>query len=117
MSKGTSLRGMTAIEKRLHKRAQQRKWKALNPDKMAAYRRAYRERHYVRKPREPLKRYAKDVVRRLTASGGLERGPCVVCGIPDGHEHHPDYERPDEVVWLCNAHHKEVHMLVIDELI
>lgn len=32
------------------------------------------------------------------------------CGKPQGH--HPDYSRPLDVVWLCDAHHKEAHALV-----
>ncbi|MEY8829646.1 hypothetical protein AB9K34_14760 [Sedimentitalea sp. XS_ASV28] len=41
--------------------------------------------------------------------GVLERQPCAVCRDPKTEAHHPDYERPYEVVWLCRKHHKALH--------
>jgi hypothetical protein len=40
--------------------------------------------------------------------GKVQRHPCWVCG-EKAHGHHPDYDRPLEVVWLCPAHHKAAH--------
>lgn len=38
-----------------------------------------------------------------------------VCAVPDCDKrpvaHHPDYDRPLDVVWLCQAHHKQAHEL------
>lgn len=38
------------------------------------------------------------------------------CALPDcsdkPHGHHPDYDRPLDVVWLCPLHHKQAHALV-----
>lgn len=34
--------------------------------------------------------------------------PCVKCGAPGKHKHHPDYKKPFEIEWLCiPCHHKE----------
>ena len=41
-------------------------------------------------------------------TGTLVRMPCVNCGAK-AEAHHPDYDRPLDVVWLCPKHHKEAH--------
>jgi protein-arginine kinase activator protein McsA len=35
--------------------------------------------------------------------------PCCVCGSKKSQRHHPDYSNPLVVVFLCAAHHKELH--------
>lgn len=40
----------------------------------------------------------------------LERQPCFVCGSVERlHGHHPDYDQPMSVVWLCATHHNQLH--------
>ena len=39
--------------------------------------------------------------------------PCIKCGETNTHRHHPDTNKPLEVKFLCAAHHKEEHKLVI----
>jgi pterin-4a-carbinolamine dehydratase len=41
--------------------------------------------------------------------GVIERAPCSVCGAAKAEAHHPDYERPYDVIWLCRTHHKALH--------
>lgn len=51
---------------------------------------------------------------RLTKAvkrGEIDRAPCAVCGLKDAEAHHEDYSRPLDVIWLCHAHHMELHML------
>lgn len=48
-------------------------------------------------------------------SKGILRGKilpmtCIVCG-KKAEAHHPDYDAPLDVVWLCPDHHREVHKL------
>lgn len=50
----------------------------------------------------------------MALRSGLRRGlvvpqPCEVCGEPRAEAHHPDYDRPLDVVWLCRPHHKAAH--------
>lgn len=41
--------------------------------------------------------------------------PWPVCAIPDcavkPEAHHPDYDQPLDVVWICPPHHKQAHAL------
>ena len=58
------------------------------------------------------KKIAKRAGRKLqdaVKKGLVEKLPCWVCGDLDVEGHHPDYSAPLDVVWLCNAHHREVH--------
>jgi hypothetical protein len=34
----------------------------------------------------------------------------VVCGAKKSVAHHEDYKKPLDVIWLCQEHHKAVHM-------
>lgn len=31
--------------------------------------------------------------------------PCIGCGAK-AEAHHPDYDKPLEVIWVCKAHHR-----------
>jgi len=41
--------------------------------------------------------------------GKLTRKNCEVCDSKESEIHHPDYDKPLEVVWLCRKHHLETH--------
>jgi len=36
--------------------------------------------------------------------------PCFVCGLK-AEAHHPNYDAPLDVIWLCPPHHKQTHAL------
>ena len=61
--------------------------------------------------RQPAKqRKAHYLVNRAIVSGELSPQPCEVCGTEERIEaHHPDYDRPLDVMWLCARHHGEWH--------
>lgn len=42
-------------------------------------------------------------------NGDIKRGLCAVCGDQKTEGHHPDYNYPLSVIWLCDKHHKEEH--------
>jgi hypothetical protein len=44
--------------------------------------------------------------------GQLTRRPCQVCGDPRSEMHHPDYDRPLLVRWLCRSCHLTLHRLL-----
>jgi hypothetical protein len=41
--------------------------------------------------------------------------PCEVKGcLNKAERHHPNYDRPKSIVWLCRKHHKAMHVLMND---
>lgn len=75
---------------------------------------------YVKTKRNtnPNKRYQRDNPEKCRAynkvSYNLKRGyiikePCAICGELNVQAHHEDYSKPLDVVWLCKAHHMEIH--------
>lgn len=59
----------------------------------------------------PERRKANVLVGNAVRDGRLQKQPCHVCGSA-AEAHHPDYDRPLDVVWLCRPHHKQAHALV-----
>lgn len=59
--------------------------------------------------RNPKKHWAHRATRSAIKSGLLLPAPCEVCGDTTSEAHHPDYDRPLHVTWLCRAHHRAVH--------
>ena len=55
------------------------------------------------------KRRAHTAVSNAVRDGKLKRLPCVVCGNPKSEAHHPDYNKPLDVHWLCFKHHRMEH--------
>ena len=57
------------------------------------------------------KNRARDAVKKAIASGKIIRMPCNICSsISRTEAHHKDYSKKLEIVWLCSAHHKAVHI-------
>jgi predicted DNA-binding protein YlxM (UPF0122 family) len=60
---------------------------------------------------------ADDQAQNKAEKSNLEKKPCEVCGangtFKDGRSevqaHHCDYNKPLEVMWLCQKHHHEWH--------
>lgn len=48
-------------------------------------------------------------------TGTIAKQPCFCCGSVEVEAHHADYSRPLDVVWLCAAHHKEIHLAFPDD--
>ena len=58
---------------------------------------------------------AKKAAARLEVTKALYRGdlirqPCEVCGNPKTDAHHPNYDEPLRVDWLCRLHHAARHV-------
>ena len=62
------------------------------------------------------KRYlAHTMLNNAIRSGEIKKQPCFVCG-EKAEAHHPDYDQPLDVMWLCSSHHKQAHALVRNEI-
>lgn len=48
-------------------------------------------------------------------SGDLVRHPCSRCGEKKSVAHHEDYDKPLEVMWLCQPCHKQRHKELKEE--
>ena len=80
----------------------QRAWKEANPGYMTRKKKEWWEKH-----RDRLR--VKERVKYAVRVGKLVKGPCEVCGEALVEAHHPNYDRPLDVVWLCKKHHREIH--------
>jgi len=58
----------------------------------------------------PLRRAAHIITNNALRDGRLLKHPCLICG-GESEAHHPDYSRPLDVVWLCDFHHKQAHIV------
>ena len=58
----------------------------------------------------PKRRQAQTALGNALRDGRIKKLPCLVCG-DSSEAHHPDYDRPLDVVWLCTKHHAETHKM------
>lgn len=56
----------------------------------------------------PKANKARQAVTNALRAGKIKKEPCW-CGETKVEAHHPDYDQPLMVVWLCHRHHKEIH--------
>jgi hypothetical protein len=80
------------------------------------WRRSHKEQAKFNQRKDPIKYRARKRLKEATYRGKIKRGPCVKCGRTKVHGHHPNYNKPFEVIWLCPKHHAEVHRLSLDKL-
>jgi len=65
---------------------------------------------------EDLRRsFAHGKVRRAIKSGDLLKHPCIRCGNSKSVAHHEDYDKPLDVMWLCQPCHKQRHKEMKEE--
>ncbi len=62
--------------------------------------------------RFPKRVKANNAVSSAVRDGRLQKWPCQVCGDAKSVGHHPDYDNPLGVVWLCQIHHKAAHAAI-----
>lgn len=57
----------------------------------------------------PKQTWAHQCLRSALKRGLIIQEPCQECGDPISEAHHPDYDRPMVVRWLCRSCHKAEH--------
>jgi len=62
----------------------------------------------------PNRKAANTALGNAVRDGRVKKHPCWVCGSK-AEAHHPDYDAPLDVVWLCPPHHKQTHALVAND--
>ena len=72
-------------------------------------RQAENQRRYAQDPELRIKYLARWYARRMTANGTIEKMPCAFCGNEQSQRHHPDYDQPLLIVWLCRDCHRILH--------
>lgn len=58
---------------------------------------------------------AHNAVSRAIRGGYLDRLPCERCGEQKSVAHHEDYDKPLEIMWLCQPCHKQRHKELKEE--
>jgi hypothetical protein len=66
-------------------------------------------RQAIWQAQNPKARWAHIALQSALRRKLITREPCVVCGAAKVDGHHPDYDRPAHVVWLCRRHHNALH--------
>jgi glutamate synthase domain-containing protein 2 len=101
------------------KRHRQESWETVRAyDRMRAsqpHRVATRKRIVAEyEARFPQRKKAVQALNNAVRDGKVKKQPCWVCG-EKAVAHHPDYDQPLDVVWLCQAHHRQTHALVAND--
>lgn len=81
--------------------------RAKLPHRLEAKKRIVREW----RKKHPKRQNAHSILNREVRKGRIIPQPCFICG-EKAEAHHPDYDRPLDVVWLCPTHHKQAHAIV-----
>src|SRR5258708_23011340 len=76
----------------------------------SAYMREWRKTHPLNED-EKYKDNCRSAANAYKKRGHLIQKPCRICWDPDSQMHHPDYDRPLEVEWLCRPCHLELHRI------
>jgi len=78
-----------------------------------AYMREWRKSHPLTEA-ERRKSITRAYTHVLLKRGHLTRKPCRICGLEPAQAHHPDYNDPRRVDWLCPPHHRAEHDRLYD---
>lgn len=60
-------------------------------------------------PEFKIKFFARNRLRHMVRMGRIIKEPCAICGKEQTEGHHPDYNQPLMVVWLCPDCHRQLH--------
>jgi hypothetical protein len=78
-----------------------------NEQERKAIYRKQRQQEYQKKHRHLAK--IRSVAREAVKAGQIKKQSCEICGNEKSEMHHPNYDKPFYVKWLCRKHHKPLH--------
>ncbi len=81
------------------------KVRAVTPERKAKR----REYQHKMAGQNAIKLAARQAVKAELRAGRMVPQPCVGCGNPRSWGHHPDYNKPLDVVWMCPRCHGREH--------
>lgn len=73
--------------------------------------------HYRTKHREkyPNRELGRSALSQAVSRKIIKKGPCAICGKKTHIEgHHPDYDKPYEIIWICRPHHRMIDNGIIE---
>jgi hypothetical protein len=80
----------------------------------AEYMRINRPKHSELTDEQRKKAIARSYAKEYQKKGVLKKKPCDMCGNEDSEKHHPDYNKPLEVRWLCRVCHLDHHRFLAE---
>jgi len=95
-----------------------RKYYEINREKILADAKEY-NRVNEKIAKERCRKYGLNNMEKIKAirelnkqvgKGAIVRQPCEKCGKENAQAHHPNYDFPLEVSWLCITHHRREHV-------
>lgn len=75
----------------------------------AANMRANRPKHQDLPELQRKKANARAYANVYLMRGLIQKMPCITCGNENAEKHHPDYDKPLQIVWLCKVCHIKHH--------
>lgn len=84
------------------------RWEKSNVPLLTAH---YMRERYANNTTERKKQIARATAYHRLEAGIIVKEPCRLCGSEEVEMHHPDYSKPNDVVWLCCTCHDELHVL------
>lgn len=74
------------------------------------YKKEY-QKEYAKRKEQIDKIKCRQHTHYLVYTGKIKKESCVICNNDKVEAHHKDYNKPNEVTWLCRKHHDELHKL------
>jgi hypothetical protein len=86
----------------------------FSPEERSQFKKQFNERIKNKSNAEGKKRRAQSLLRKAVACEFVKRpSVCSECGKhAQIHAHHPDYDKPLDVIWLCGSCHNRLHGVV-----
>jgi hypothetical protein len=95
---------------RIKVRASAKKWREENANRIREHKRRSLEKN-KNNPNFKLKVRARLELNLGVRYGRIEREHCF-CGESKSEGHHPNYNKPLDVIWLCKPHHDRYHQII-----